>query len=339
MKRWMICGLGAASMGAVGGGGAPPPVTTEARPNVASAPVATAEAATASTGAPVVEMALAAPKRLAKVRFDVGGEDFGVPLVDVVVGGHPTSLMVDTGATHHVIGSWVAAQLGKTTTTGTAGLDHAGKSLSLSQMVGAEIVVSGWGALGVNTVLVATLPPVLQAQGVGGVLSPLAMRSEGRAVVLDMRRGTLSEMGSEDALKGLESQPGEGFSGEVLDCGNGGSLAFVKATIGGVAVEAQLDTGATNTTVRAAADVGVKLKPLAKGKNSAYAASGIFTVPSVETASVQVGGVTVETSVDLVSRDPRTPCTNDAHIGMDVLRRCTIVMAEKTFAAKCDKPH
>lgn len=339
MKRWTMLGACAVAVtGSMACGGGGPAAVAPGRGAVSSEPVATAVVATPGTGAPVAEQAPSARKKLAKVRFDADGEDVGVPLVDVVVGGQPTSLMVDTGATQHVIASWVAKQIGPTSPSMTTGVDHVGKNVTLTRLEGVDIQVSGWGPLGATGALVASLPPILQKQGIGGVLSPISLVKEGRAVVLDLRRGTLAEQAFEDASKALEAEAGVAVAGEVRDCGNGGALSFVKATISGVSVEAQLDTGATSTTVRAGAEVGVKLLPLATAQSSAYAASGIFTVPTVESAHVQIGGLDVATSIDLVKREPRTPCTNDGHIGMDLLRRCTIVLGTKAFSAKCDGP-
>lgn len=330
----MFVGLGAAF---VAGCGASPEPVSAPRPAVTAPAVATgAPSATAVvTAAPEVA---APPKKVAKLRFDIDGEDSGIPLVDVVVGGQPTTLIVDTGATHHVIASWVAGQIGGTTTSAGNGMDHAGKSIALTQLEGVDIVVSGWGSAGANGTLVAPLPPGLQSQGIGGVLSPQALAKDGRAVVLDLRKGTMTEAAYDDAIRALAGEPGSSFTGDVRDCGTNGTLTFVRATIAGVAVEAQVDTGATHTTVSAGSEAGKKLKPLAKGKTTAFAASGMFTVPSVERARVQAGSLDAETTVDLVKRDARQACPNEAYLGTDLLRSCTLVLGPKELAAKCAPP-
>src|SRR5262249_7949981 len=160
----------------------------------------------------------------------------------------------------------------------------------------------------------------------GGVLSPQALVAEGRALVLDFGKGAMTDAPESEAMHALESEPGVALSGEVKSCGNGGSLPFVHATIAGIRVDAQIDTGATNTTVRSASDVGKSLKPRAKGSNSAVAASGVFTVPTVDGARVKIGALEMDTSVDLVARDLRTQCSNDAFLGMDLFRRCKLVL-------------
>ena len=294
----------------------------------------------AETGAPVVtsEPAKAPAPKMAKVRFDANGEDFGAPLVDALVGGQPTSLMLDTGATHHVVASWVAAQVGPTKDSAIKGLDHAGQTVALQELPNAEISISGWGAIGAGSPLVAALPMEFQRSGVGGLLAVQALVADGRAVVLDLRKGTLTEGPLDDVTREVEGMGGALIRGEIRTCANGASLPFVKATIGGAEIDAQLDTGASNTTVRAASKTGVALKPLAKSASTAFAASGMFTVPSVKGARVMVGALDVETTVDLVKRDPREDCPNDAFVGIDVLRKCTLVFGKKALVARCDPP-
>ncbi len=315
-----------------------PPSNPKGTPTAEAAASTVAPTATPLPTASATAAAAPAQKR-AKVRFDVNGEDFGAPLVDVLVAGQPTTLIVDTGATHHVVASWVAAQVGPTTKANTTGLDHAGQSVALQRLEKADIQISGWGSIGADGALVAALPEEFRKQGIGGALAVQAIVGEGRAVVLDLRKGAMYEASLEEALHALGAEAGAALTGDVRACGNGGSLPFVRATIGGADLDAQMDTGATNTTVRAASAAGVKLKPLAKTASAAYAASGLFTVPSVKGAHVKVGGaLDVETTIDLVKRDARPDCPNDAFVGMDVLRKCTLVFGQKQWAARCDPP-
>ncbi|MFO0591441.1 MAG: aspartyl protease family protein [Polyangiaceae bacterium] len=305
-----------------------PAVTTNA--NASAAPTSEPSAtATVAVNAPP------APKR-AKVRFEANGEDFGAPLVDALVGGQPTTLMLDTGATHHVVASWVAAEVGPTRDSAIQGLDHAGQSVALKELPNGEITISGWGPIGAGSPLVAALPIEFQKSGVGGLLAVQALVGEGRAVTLDMRTGALTEGPEGEAMAAVEKLGGAAITGSIRTCANGASLPFVRVTIGGGEIDAQLDTGATNTTVRAASPAGVKLKPLAKTASTAFAASGMFTVPSVKGAHVQVGALDVETTIDLVKRDPRPDCPNDAFVGIDVLRRCALVFGKKTLAGRCE---
>ena len=279
------------------------------------------------------------PPRRASLRFELGDSDFPAPLVDVVVSGQPTTMIVDTGATHQVVGGWVAAQIGPTAATNDVGIDHAGKTLALTKLPGATIVVSGWGPIDASDAVVLPIPAALQRQGIGGVLSPQAIATEDRAVVLDFRRGTMTDAVLGDALRTLEKEPGAAIEGEVRSCGAGnGALVFVRASIAGVEVDAQLDTGATETTVRAGSEVGTRMRPGAKGTSTAVAASGVMRVQTVDGARVKVGALEVETTVGLVPKEARAVCPSDALLGMDVLRRCQIVMSSKVMKARCSAP-
>jgi hypothetical protein len=53
---------------------------------------------------------------------------------------------------------------------------------------------------------------------------------------------------------------------------------------------------------------------------------------------VKVGALEIDTTVDLVPREPRVNCPNDASLGMDILHRCVLVLDSKSFAAKCTAP-
>ncbi len=257
------------------GGAAGEPAT----PAGANSGAASGEAGPAATVTPGAQPA-AASKRRATLRFELGEDDFPAPLVDVVVSGHPATMIVDTGATHQVIATWVAEQVGQTAASGDVGLDHAGKRLTLGKLVGATIAVSGWGAIDATNAVVTKVPAPLQKRGIGGVLSPQALASDEAAVVLDFRRGHMTAAPLADALRALESEPGAAITGEVRSCGpGGGALLFVRASVAGVEVDAQIDTGATETTVRATSETGSRLLSRAKAETTAIAASGVFTVP------------------------------------------------------------
>src|SRR5689334_1783633 len=96
------------ALGACGGVAPPPepPAVSEGPPPAAAVPSGVAPAASA----PAPASRPAAPAKRSTLRYDVNGDAFPSPLVDVVVGGHPTTMLVDTGASHHVLASWLARQ-------------------------------------------------------------------------------------------------------------------------------------------------------------------------------------------------------------------------------------
>lgn len=340
IERWQGAAgvLGVVVAAGCGGAGGEPATPAAAGANGSAA---SGEAGAAGSGAAATASAqpAAASKKRATLRFELGGDDFPAPLVDVIVSGHPATMIVDTGATHQVIATWVAEQVGQTAASSDVGLDHAGKRLTLGRLVGGTIAVSGWGAIDASNAVVTKVPAPLQKRGIGGVLSPQALASDEAAVVLDFRRGQMTAAPLADALRALESEAGSAIEGEVRSCGpGGGALLFVRASVAGMEVDAQLDTGATETTVRATSETGARLWAKAKAEATAIAASGVFTVPVVEGARVKVGALEVDTNVGLVTKDARPVCPNDTLLGMDVLRRCVIVIGAKVVAARCSAP-
>lgn len=293
--------------------------------------------AATSTVAPAEPPAPVSVLKRAELWFDADG---GSPpaLVDVLVNGQPTRMLVDTGASHHILAQWVAEKAGSSREADAAGTDQVGKSVALSRLDDAHVVVSGWGAIDASEMFVAALPLSLRDEGIGGILSPQRLADGDRAVVLDFRERKMTSASLGDALHALESEPGVALSGEVQGCGTSGALPLLRATIAGVQVDAQLDSGATNTTVRAKSEAGVRLRPHARRSTTAVAASGVFSAPSLDDTRVKVGALEIDTTVDLVPREPRVNCPNDASLGMDILQRCVLVLGSKAFAAKCTAP-
>src|SRR5262249_39291387 len=109
----------------------------------------------------------------AALRFELEGQPFPSPLVDAMIGGEPTTLIVDTGATHHVVAQWLARELSSPIKkAGDAGTDHTGRAVAVSRIEDASLSLSGFGPVAAPVLLVITVPEVLRKLGVGGFLSP-----------------------------------------------------------------------------------------------------------------------------------------------------------------------
>ncbi|MFO0548413.1 MAG: retropepsin-like aspartic protease [Polyangiaceae bacterium] len=310
---------------APGCGGSPPRET--ASPSAAPASVPSAQ--TASTASTVVHRTT--------LRFELGENAFPLPLVDVLVNGQPTTLIVDTGATHAVVGDWIPEELGLVPSKADSqGLDHTGKAVELARLEGVALSLPGFGPR-TTDLLVTRLPAPMRRIGLGGVLSPQAFAADGRAIVLDLAREELSELASADASRSVDDSAADTVHGELRACGaHGATLPFVPVVLNGVKVMAQLDTGATSTSVRAASAAGVVLAPLVTRSRESLVASGTTSLDTVDGASLTLGGSTVEVSVDLVARETDDACPTDALLGMDVLKRCTWVFDGDRVTGRCD---
>ena len=325
------------------GGAATPTGGTAAQQAGAAKPVNGDPAASAVASAPggPGNNAAAGQTRRVPLRFDIQGTSFPSPLIDAIVGGQPTTLLIDTGATHHVITGWLADELAlPQTTAGDVGLDHAGRPVRITRVEGAAVSLSGWGRVDVPTLLVVPVPEVLQRMGIGGFLSPQALAAGRRAVILDLRAGEMRDAPFDDAVRAAEASPEPGSITELALCGgeNEGRQLIAPVLVNGVAVQLKVDSGATQSSLFAASEAGKRFAAGARGAHSAYAASGKHTVPVLEKTRVQIGGGEVVTDVDLLPNAPRPGCPADGFIGMDALRQCTLILGETRAVARCRRP-
>jgi predicted aspartyl protease len=278
-----------------------------------------------------------APVRRVALRFDLEGRPFPSPLADALIAGQPTTVLVDTGATHHVVAAWLAQELAlPMSSAGDVGMDHAGQSVRVSRLQGTVMSLSGWGAVDDPAMLVVPVPDALRRSGIGAFVAPQALASGGRAVVLDLRAGAMTEAPLEDAVKALAAGSG-GPVTELGACGGPGRgrELTAPATIEGVAVILKVDSGASNTSLFAGSPAGKRLAGRASSSRSAYAASGKHTVPVVPGARVQVSGVEISTDIDLLPNASRPGCPTDGFAGMDVLRGCVLVLGEARAIVRC----
>ncbi len=69
--------------------------------------------------------------RHAKLKYEIRGRGFPLPLVTGTIAGQPVLMLVDTGANSHVIAGWLARKLGLSMKKlGDVGTDHVGKSIA-----------------------------------------------------------------------------------------------------------------------------------------------------------------------------------------------------------------
>ena len=307
---------------------AAPPPPAPAVPHPPSPPLAVAPPPAPS---PPPEAAPAPPQprpgaaRVAKIQYEDGIAVASAPLVDAVVGGQPTMLIVDTGATHHVIAGWLARELSAAALRPAgAARDHAGESVRVSRLDGVSVALAGYGRVEAPSLLVLDVPDDLRRRGIGGVLSPQALVRAGHAVLLDLAAGTLSELPAAEVPGRVE---GRGASSAVRPCGAGvGAGVFVAAaSIEGAEASLQLDTGSATSSLAAASDLARRLGKLRGGTTTQITASGLRTVPTLAGAHVALGPFAAELDLDLLARAPAASC-GDGYAGMDLLRTCALLL-------------
>jgi predicted aspartyl protease len=297
-----------------------------------------------ATAAPDPEPRFVGPPRHASLRFDVRGRPFPLPIVSGTIGGHPTLMLLDTGANSHVIAGWFARKLKlPMRRLGDVGTDHVGRPLLAYRVERPEIAIDEWGPVAKTTVLATDVPEVLEQLGIGAFVSPQWLEEDGSAVVLDFRRGELRsapwrESRSSLARDGTALIETEGVH-VCQDDGPAKGLAYVvPAEIEHEPVHLLVDTGAQRSDLFATSSAGARLSE--HGSSPAeplYTASGKVTGRQVRNARVGAGSFATTTTVNLVQGKADPSCPRDGVLGMDVLRACTLLFGRAKIYARCDR--
>ncbi|WP_437976372.1 retropepsin-like aspartic protease [Sorangium sp. So ce295] len=343
-RRQLLAALpAAAAAGALAVAGCAEPAAVRAAPatprSAGATSTAGAGAGDASSPAGAGPAAPAAgPERRASLQYHLDDRAFPSPLIDAVVAGQPAVLIVDTGASHHVLARWLADELAlPLSTAGDVAVDHAGRPLAVSRLEDASLALSGWGRVEVSALLVVRMPDVLQRIGIGGIVAPQELAGPGRAVVLDLREGRMTEAPRGEAARALRARFGEAAIVELARCGgpNQGSELTARASVEGIDVTLKIDSGASHSSLFAVSPAGKRLSRRATGGRSAYAASGKHTVPVLSGARLRMAGFDAAAEFDLLPGERRATCPSDGFAGMDVLRTCVLVLAEDGGLAAC----
>lgn len=126
-----------------------------------------------------VEVVLSVP-----LGYDVGDRSVHCPMVDALVGGVATKLIVDTGATDQVFTLDLVDRVGLPYTAGEPGTDVTGAPIA-SHDVGRVEMSLGGVSMPLEDVITIEGPPPFAGWGVGGFLSPQRLLPHA-TVVLDL---------------------------------------------------------------------------------------------------------------------------------------------------------
>jgi predicted aspartyl protease len=297
---------------------------------IACAPVASPPAA-----ATAVSPAPPAARRAAIHFEERGGKPFPYPLVHVTVAGTPTAMILDTGATDHVLSTSFVKRLGLAVSAAKeTGIDHAAKAISAAEIASPNLVVEGWGPVGAARVFAIDLPSVFDALGIGGILSPQRLAAAGESVVVDFPAGEVTALPRAAATARLAGKRAIEPAPSVCKKEDGGRQFAVLSQINGIAARLELDTGASHTDLRAGSAPGRQLESAAGAeKGATYAASGKMETKTLRAAAVRFGDVAKTIDVDIVPGDANQ-CF-DGVLGMDALRPCVLVLDDASAAAAC----
>lgn len=282
-------------------------------------------------------------RRSVKLRFDLNGRPFPLPLLHGTVAGVPVWMLVDTGANSHVIASWVARKVGlPLRPLGDVGSDHTGHSMTAYAVEHPGVVIDGWGALPDGLMLVTDVPEAIAGIGIGAFISPQWLAGDGEGIVLDLAAHEMASAPWEDAARELVERGGVALApdGARLCAGGGGPIrgaSFVlPASVDGRKVDLLVDTGAQRTDLLTTSAAGELLVGRSSpSREQMYAASGLVRTRLVRAAHVKVGRWSVSTDIDLVPGVADPACPRDGVVSMDVLASCTLLVGQKRLLGAC----
>ncbi|MCA9588270.1 MAG: aspartyl protease family protein [Myxococcales bacterium] len=281
--------------------------------------------------------------RRAKLIFRVDGEPFPLPLVAGKVAGHPTKILIDSGASSHVVAGWLARSIGLSMKKlGDIGTDHVGKQIQTFRVEGAKLSIDGWGRLAESPVIAMDVPEVAERLGIGAIVSPQQLARGKDGVVLDMRAGVLRtapfvETAHEMAGTGSPLVTlGEARVCEDRDSAIPGLSFVIPATIDGQRANLLLDTGAHHSDLFASSAAGQKLGPRSvPNRDEVFAASGKVARRVLYQVKLAAGSFAATADVDLILGAPDRSCARDGALAMDVLKSCVLLFGRGKLAVTC----
>ncbi len=301
-----------------------------------------------ASGRPRVAAAAGArprPTRHATVRYDLAGRPFDLPLVHGTLEGRRTIFLLDTGANVHIVGATLARRLGLAMTkTSERGSDHLGMPITTWRIDSPRLVLDEWGPLAAPSAVVTEIPKALERLGIGGILSPQKLATEGDAVVLDLYRGEIRDAWWKDALLEIGTTgvplvgrgPKDGRACEEPDRTGTGLAYVLPASIEGQAVSLLLDTGAQRSDLFVSSPAGQTLLPRSlTDSEPMYAASGKFVIRRLPQVSISAGAFSAVVDVGLVEGSADSACKRDGVLAMDVLRACTLLLGRSHAHGTC----
>ncbi len=283
------------------------------------------------------ELAAEGPVEIAwsQLRRDVSVE---YPTVQVSIEGYTLPLLLDTGANTHLLVPGVAWYLdldGERSLATARGAHGADSEVSLVQEVSLRVL--RWPAGPPARIAIGDLPVRSRLLG---FLSPQALVADGAARI-DFRTNEMIPVPRGELARAVAREDAVRLT-PICRTSAGVALFVVDADIGGVKGAFIVDSGSGTTGVFGGSEVGRALAPRARPDGTASASLGSVEETSSASARVRVAGLETTTNVSLIDVPARHRCASDAegapisgHLGLDVLRRCTVVIAKDEATLSC----
>lgn len=245
-------------------------------------------------------------------------------MVDAVVGGVETKLILDTGATDHVLTLEVVDRAGLVRVPGPPGTDAAGTEVP-SWEVDRPPIVLGRTSLPEAIVPAIEGPPPFATWGVGGFLSPQSLFEDG-VVIVNFAQNSLEVHGASSAVvrETVLSEHPDAVAIEGKRYASG-TIGIEIAVPPAGRVVAFFDSGAASTAVVMAAVPG------AERSRTRSVGGTEMEAETITMATVVAGTATFSLNLSVVSEmaPPEGSATDEvpfAAIGMDLLRETLLVI-------------
>jgi len=293
--------------------------------------------------APVAEPA-AAPSADVVFATDAG-RPFPWPLLHGSIAGRRTLMVVDTGSAFPVIATWLAREAGLELARVPEGThDPSGRPVAMDRCDRPRMVIDGLGAIADRPTAVIDLPDAFQKAGVGAIVSPQALVTEGGTIVLDLRRGTMRRAAVDEPLPGPPASPGAFELERPVFCpwpwgAFAGNKLAAMAVIDGVSTVLEVDTGAFGAAVFVMAESDAGRKLLARPgavREDGVSAAGPLAVTTVPDVPVQLGTHASRSNVPVMPGGVDPQCGIAGRVGIEVLRSCALVIGTRGYRARCE---
>ncbi len=257
------------------------------------------------------------------------------PMVELRIGRSVGWFLLDTGAATHVMSDWFfhAAFPDRPVQGRRAfAVDFGGVPIPTTVVAN---LTAGWGD-GQTAALDFSVGPFSKpgdADGMAGIISPQTLIDAGGTVELDFRGR---------ALRWWSAHPTRGVAfsieaGTLQACRAGSRGAVVYAWAAGIegeSVWAMMDTGSPITAIAPDSNAGRRLlqrsRPIAPGRGASRAPIEARAAG----ATLEFGGVPWIGDVALMKL-PLADCGTTALLGMNVLRRCSVVLSRDRGTVLC----
>lgn len=281
-----------------------------------------------------------------RLYYTVGTTSTRLAFVHAAVNGVSTVLLVDSGATDHVLASWFVERwnIDSYTNPDDVAVDHDGERIRARRAANVRLSLDGWGHVATSDPFVIDLPSIFAENGIGGILAPQLLRRAGARLVLDLVGGSIALESGNCASSAAESPHGCALTAAPIescapDARGVGPLFALPTTINGIVTMLVLDTGARESDVFASSRTGGELTSV-PGRNptDGYVISGRSPGISIPSVNIQIGSCTFSESIILDSGAPGKLCRQDGVLGIDVLRSCILAIDDRGLTGVCRSP-